>query len=65
MKLLADKQVAREPTNRVEIDELRAMVARNLEDAQVPGVSAQGRYEFAYNAARLMATVGCGPAVIG
>ena len=33
------------------------MVAQNLHDALVVGVSAQGRYEFAYNAARLMATV--------
>lgn len=32
------------------------MVAVNLKDAQVGELSAQGRYEFAYNAARLMAT---------
>jgi len=33
------------------------MVAVNLKDAHVAGVSAQGRYEFACNAARLMATI--------
>jgi hypothetical protein len=33
------------------------MVATNLKDAHVHATSAQGRYEFAYNAARLMATI--------
>jgi hypothetical protein len=33
------------------------MAAVNLKDGQVAGVSPQGRYEFAYNAARLLATV--------
>ena len=33
------------------------MIAVNLKDAHVVGISAQGRYEFAYNAARLMATM--------
>ena len=33
------------------------MVRTNLADAQVVGLSAQGRYEFAYNAARLLATM--------
>lgn len=56
-KLLAEKRVAREQTSKKELDELRAMVAVNLKDAHVAGISAQGRFEFAYNAARLMATV--------
>jgi hypothetical protein len=56
-KLLAEKRVAREPTSKKEIDELRQMVAVNLHDAQVAGISAQGRYEFAYNASRLLATI--------
>jgi len=66
-KLLADKHVAREPTHKSELDDLRALVARNLDDAQVRGVSAQGRYEFGYNAARLMATIvirACGYRVV-
>jgi hypothetical protein len=33
------------------------MVAVNFGDARVLQISAQGRYEFAYNAARLMATI--------
>jgi hypothetical protein len=49
--------VAAEPTSKNELDELRSMVARNLRDAAVVGVSPQGRFEFAYNAARLLATI--------
>jgi hypothetical protein len=33
------------------------MAAVNLRDAHVGGISAQGRFEFAYNAARLLATI--------
>jgi hypothetical protein len=54
--LLADKRVALEPTSKQELDELREMAALNLNDAQVPGLSAQGQYEHAYNSARLIAT---------
>ncbi len=56
-KLLADKRVATEPPSKSELDDLRAMAGQNLKDAQVTIISAQGRYEFAYNAARLMATI--------
>jgi hypothetical protein len=56
-KLLAEQRVGREKTSKKELDELRKMVAVNLQDARVTGISAQGRYEFAYNAARLLATV--------
>ena len=56
-KLLGEKRVAREPTSKQELDELRKMVATNLQDAGVVAISAQGRYEFAYNAARLLATM--------
>ena len=48
--------MAAEPTSKGELDELRAMVAVNLKDSRVREISAQGRYEFAYNAALLMAT---------
>ncbi len=54
---MADKRVASEPTSKQELDELREMVATNLKDAHVADLSAQGRYEFAYNAARLLATI--------
>lgn len=33
------------------------MAATNLKDAGVKGLSAQGRYEFAYNAARIITTI--------
>ena len=56
-KLLGEKRVASEPTSKKELDDLRTMIAVNLKDAHVVGISAQGRYEFAYNAARLMATM--------
>lgn len=65
--MLAEKRVSAEPASKQELDELRAMAATNLSDAGVQAVSAQGRYEFAYNAARLLATVvvrACGYRVI-
>ena len=54
---MVDKRVALESTSKQELDELREMTATNLKDAQVAGLSSQGRYEFAYNAARLLATI--------
>lgn len=33
------------------------MAANNLADAQVTGLSAQGKFEFAYNAGRIIATM--------
>lgn len=56
-KLLASKRIASEPSSKKELDELREVVAINLADAQVAAVSAQGRYEFAYNTVRLLATM--------
>src|SRR6266436_6210519 len=55
--LLAANRVAREPTSKQELAELREMATLNLQDADVKGLSARGRYEFAYNAARLLATL--------
>jgi hypothetical protein len=46
-----------EPATKQELEELREMLASNLKDASVTGLSAQGRHEFAYNVARLMATI--------
>ena len=51
-KLPGDKRVAVEPTSKRELDDLRQMVAAEPSDAHVAGVSAKGKYEFAYNAAR-------------
>jgi hypothetical protein len=55
-KLLVEQRVASQPTSKQELDDIREMIATNLNDANVVGLSGQGRYEFAYNAARLMAT---------
>jgi hypothetical protein len=65
--LLVGRHVAAEPTDKQEIDELHSKTILQLKDAQVSGISAQGRYEFAYNAARLAATVvirACGYRVV-
>ena len=56
-QLLADNRVAQEPTNRTEIDALRAVVARNLSDAKIKGLSDDGRYGHAYDAARTLAVI--------
>lgn len=56
-KLLADNRITGEPSSKQELDELRQMVATNLSDVAVTGLSSQGRYEFAYNAGRLIATI--------
>jgi hypothetical protein len=55
--LLAEKRVALQPTSKSELEEIRMMAQLNLRDAHVSMISAQGRFEFAYNAARLTATV--------
>jgi hypothetical protein len=47
----------RQPTSRSEIDSLFRVVDRDLEDAAVPGVSADRRFATAYNAALQLATV--------
>lgn len=56
-KLLTDRCVAPEPAGKQELDDLRAMISVNLQDARVRNLSSQGRFEFAYNAARLLATM--------
>jgi hypothetical protein len=56
-KLQAEGHLSALPTSKQEIDSLRQMVEMNLKDAAVAETSAQGRYEFAYNAARLVATI--------
>ena len=54
---MAEQRVTLEPTSKQELDDIRRMIATNLSDANVVGLSTQGRYEFAYNAARLVATI--------
>jgi hypothetical protein len=50
-KLLAGKDVQHHRTSKKELDEMRALVARDLADAGVDGLSADRRYATAYNAA--------------
>jgi hypothetical protein len=49
--LLANRDVQRHRTSKRELDEMRALVAHDLADAQVPGLSADRRFATAYNAA--------------
>lgn len=55
--LLAQDRIAREAPSRNELDELRGIVDRNLDDAALAGISPEGRFEHAYNAARCMAVI--------
>ncbi|MEW6252062.1 MAG: hypothetical protein AB1716_15595 [Planctomycetota bacterium] len=56
-ELETQRRVVKEPTTKSEIDELRALAARNLRDAALPQLSADGRFSMAYNAARTLAIV--------
>lgn len=51
MTLLASHDVQRHRTSKRELAEMRALVARDLADAQVAGLSADRRFATAYNAA--------------
>lgn len=48
---MADKRVRPHTTRLRELDDLRAVVARDLADAAIPGLSADRRFATAYNAA--------------
>jgi hypothetical protein len=48
---LASHDVQRHKTSKRELDDMRALVARDLADAQVQGLSADRRFATAYNAA--------------
>ena len=50
-QLLAHNEVQRHKTSKKELDKLRAVVARDLGDASLDGVSADRRFATAYNAA--------------
>lgn len=52
--LLADKRVTRHTTSSREIEDLRAVVKRNLMDAALHGISADGKYSHAYDAVLLL-----------
>lgn len=50
-KLLASKDAQRHKTSKKELDNMRALIARDLGDAAVAGLSADRRFATAYNAA--------------
>ncbi len=56
-KLLANHDVQRHRTSKRELDDIRALVGRDLADAKVQGLSADRRFATAYNAALLAATM--------
>ncbi len=56
-RLLDERLAERHRTSREEIDALRAVVARNLNDARVEAVSADNRFGATYEAALTLATM--------
>lgn len=49
--------MAAEPALKQELDDLRGVVARSLQDAKAINLSADGKFGFCYNAARTLATI--------
>lgn len=56
-RLLASQDVQRHRTSKRELDDIRALVARDLADATVVGLSADRRFATAYNSALLTANM--------
>jgi len=50
-KLLASKEAQRHKTSKKELDNMRALIARDLADAAIAGLSADRRFATAHNAA--------------
>jgi hypothetical protein len=55
--LLAERRVAREGVDRAEIERYLALVDSRLTDAGLVGLSADGRFTAAYDAARTLAVI--------
>ena len=51
MNLLANKEAQKHKTSKKELDNMRALIARDLTDAGLAGLSADRRFATAYNAA--------------
>jgi hypothetical protein len=56
-KLLSDGRVTRVDPSRQELDDLRSIVARSLQDVTAPGLSADARFVMAYDAARTLSLI--------
>lgn len=50
-KLLASKEARRHKTSKKELDNRRALIARDLADSAIAGLSAERKFATAYNAA--------------
>jgi hypothetical protein len=50
-RLLANKEAQKHKTSKKELDNMRALIARDLADAGIAGLSADRRFATAYNAA--------------
>ena len=49
--LLVNKEAQKHKTSKKELDNMRALIARDLADASLAGLSADRRFATAYNAA--------------
>jgi hypothetical protein len=56
-QLIASNRVKTHETSRQEIDDLRAVVGRDLKDASIAGLSEDRRFATAYNAVLQLATM--------
>ena len=56
-ELLAQGRIAREPTSRNELLELKSLTERYLADARLTALSDDGRFDRAYGAARTLAVM--------
>jgi hypothetical protein len=56
-KLLADNRVTRLPPSKAELDNLRSIVTRSLNDVTATGLSADARFVMAYDAARTLSLI--------
>lgn len=56
-KLLADNKVSRVPPDKAELDNLRSIVARSLQDINAKGLSTDARFIMAYDAARTLSLI--------
>jgi hypothetical protein len=54
---LLGRHVTAEPTSKAELDNLRSIVTRSLEDAVAAGLSADARFVMAYDAARTLSLI--------
>lgn len=55
--LLSNNRVAAEPPSKAELDNLRSIVTRSLKDATATGLSDDGRFVQAYDAARTLSLI--------